>query len=197
MAEDETQGTTAVAEAPKKKKKKRRTATNDQPGGQTAEGSGELGGVSEDEFPKPFTRLTSLGQASDTEVEDKSKAKKVPAFVGTIAKALGLKKSNVRGYNERTKIIVFDNGGKYQLSKSGNALRHLAGPRPPADLNLDIVDARSASPFSGTAAAINSSVHEDKSGEEALRARKLELEAELAVVNDELGEDEDDSEEEE
>jgi hypothetical protein len=186
---------TAVAEAPKKKKK-RRAATNDQPGGQTAEGSGELGGVSEDEFPKPFTRLTSLGQASDTEVEDKSKTKKAPAFVGSVAQALGLKKSNVRGYNERTKIVVFDNGGKYQLSKSGRALRHLAGPKPPADLELDLVDARSASPFTGTAAAINSSVHEDKTGEEALLARKRELEAELAAVNEELGE-EDDSEEEE
>ena len=197
MAENDSGATTTV-NAPRRKKKRVRR-TDSQPGGQTAEGSGELGGVDESRFAEPVTRLTNLGTATATEVEDDEKKAKKPAKAAVaVAHAFGLKRENVLGYNERTRVVVFDDGGKYQLSKDGKALRHLSGPKPPSDLNLDVLDARTRSPFTGTAAAINASVHElPPNDPDLLRARRAELQAELDAVNEELGDEEETDEEEE
>lgn len=81
-----------------------------------------------------------------------------PPKVSTqLAKALGLKEKDLLGYNERTRTAVFSNGGKYQISKNGKSLRHLAGPAPRKDLKLNVVDARVRGSLRGAAAVLNSS----------------------------------------
>lgn len=156
-----------------------------QPDGQTAAGSAELGPApaGDDDFADPVTNLDPLGTKKDTRVDDDGESKqKFPKSITALAKGMGLKKSNILGYNERTKVAVFDNGGKYQLSKKGDSVRHLAGPKPPADIDLGVVDARTRSPFTGTAAAINASVHANDNS--ALARRREDLARELAALDE-------------
>lgn len=42
----------------------------------------------------------------------------------------GYREEQIIGVNERTLTVVTANGGKYQLNKAGNLLRHLSGPAP-------------------------------------------------------------------
>ena len=162
--------------------------TNTSPDGQTASGSAELG-ASTDEFDDPVTTLDALGTKSDTRVTkdtgDKDPA--TPTVFKQLTKALGHKSSDLLGWNERTRVAVYSNGGKYQVSKNGKSVKHLAGPTPPPDLKLNVIDARSRSPFSGTAAAINASVH-DTADSSALLSRRAALERQLAEVNAQIGE---------
>lgn len=142
----------------------------------------------EEDFDAPVTRAAKLGTAEPTNTGPKKSAPKLADSFQAALKALGLKTTDVLSFNEGTRVFVTSGGGKYQISKKGRGLRHLAGPPPPADAKLDVVDARSRSPFVGTAAALNASVHEDHSTQTQLIARKAELEAELSDVNAELGE---------
>ena len=160
---------------------------NTSPDGQTASGSSELGDASD--FEEPVTQLDNLGTKQDTRVrnDDDEDSGKVPTLFTSLTKALGLKNSQLLGFNERTRVAVYSNGGKYQVSKNRKSVRHLAGPKPPADMKLNVVDARSRSPFVGTAAALNASVHDDTSND-ALVARRAALQAELAAVDARIAE---------
>jgi hypothetical protein len=146
------------------------------------------------EFAKPITRPSNLGVAEPTETEAAEKKARDNQVTKVIAKALGLKRSNILGYNDQTKVVVTDAGGKYQLSKNGKALRHLAGPKPPADIDLTVV----VETFEvGSAAESNSARHAGTSAVDqssALQARRESLEAELADVNKQLGVDDKKSE---
>jgi len=142
---------------------------------------------SEQDFEEPVTKAHKIGVTEPTNTETKA-SKKTSSFASEFAKAIGRKPSAILSYNERTRTIVTNDGGKYQMSKKGKGVRHLAGPALPADLKLEVLDARSRSPFVGTAAAINASVHEDRSSRTALLAREQELKAELSTVRAELKE---------
>lgn len=162
---------------------------NTSPDGQTASGSAELGPAADDaDFDDPVTNLDPLGTKQDTRVRksDSEDSGTMPKMFSSLAKALGHKKSDILGFNEGTQVLVLKNGGKYQFSRNKKSLRHLAGPKPPADLDLSVVDARSRSPFVGTAAAINASVHTDP--QSALTARRERLARELAAVDAQLEE---------
>jgi hypothetical protein len=100
------------------------------------------------------------------------------------AKALGMKRADILGFNEHTLVVVTSAGGKYQFGKNGKSLRHLAGPKPKTDLKVEAFDARLRSVFAGTAAEINAAVHEDN--QTSLLAKKAALEAQLAEVDEKL-----------
>lgn len=158
-----------------------------QPEGQTSAGSAQLGG-SDAEFADNVTALPhQRGQAvtEPTRVRKDKKGQSTPDQFETLTKALGLKNSDMLSYNERTRTIVYTNGAKYQISKNGKSLRHHAGPRPPADLNLKLVDATSRG-FAGSAAAINSPAVVPDDAEQNLVARREALKAELDAVNAQL-----------
>lgn len=192
MADDETTGEVATATKPKKVKR------NKAPSGQTSSGSGVTGGDAGDTFAKPTTRVDPLGVAEPTQLDSSGKAAKtVPTEFADLAKAMGHKKSDILSFNAVTRVVVFTNGGKYQLSKNGKALRHLAGPQPPSDLDLSVQDARQRSPFVGTAAAINGPAVVEDEDPAALRQRKAELQAELEAINETLGEEDDEEDEDE
>lgn len=188
-----------------KETKRNRDRANRQPAGQTTAGEDELGKQVGDEFVRPRTVATpAIGIVGTTNTEaDKSKKPELGDRGKKLAKALGKKSSQVLGFNEQTGVIVTDDGGKYQLSKNGKAVRHLSGPRPPEDMDVRLVDARVASPFSGTSAAINASVHEGTpadGGKANLQQEREDLKNRLAEIDEEIGEedeedDEDDSEE--
>lgn len=129
--------------------------TNTSPDGQTAtrdviEEPGEF----EDQTSPARPVVT---RATDGDDEEAAKPPKVSL---QLAKALGLKGSDLLSYNERTRTAVFSNGGKYQISKNGKGLRHLAGPAPRADLKLNVVDARMRSSLTGAAALLNSQAND-------------------------------------
>jgi hypothetical protein len=160
------------------------------PSGQ-AGGAGELGAGGE--FETPITRTDALGVAEPTVVaKDAKKKKSAPADFEKVAKAMGLKSSDVLSHNERTRVFTTSNGGKYQISKNGKSVRHLQGPTP-GDINIDVQDARARS--SGTAHALNTPAVVAEDSEESLKARKEALQAELDEVNAALGEEESEEEE--
>lgn len=158
---------------------------NRQPDGQTAAGSSELGDASD--FENPSTPLEGqIGRAVTRETRvAKGESESLPDLVSKVTKALGHKSSNVLGYNERTRVIVYDNGAKYQISKNGKSLRHLSGPKPSADLKLNVVDATSRG-FSGAAAAINAPATVEQEDPDALRSRRDALRAELEELDSQL-----------
>lgn len=126
-----------------------------QPDGQTAASSGVLGDSDEDFAPQEVQRPS---------VDEDDEEEETPKIARQLTKALGLKDKDLLAYNERTRTAVYSNGGKYQISLNGKSLRHLAGPTPPADLKLKVVDARMRGGLTGTAAAINSALNDPSGG---------------------------------
>lgn len=190
MAEDtatveNTEGAGDTENAPRRKR-------NTSPDGQTAAGSAELGDGGD--FADPTTRVDTLGEARPTRVRRGDRAAdeggETPKIFTQLTKALGLKSADLLSFNEASRVAVYANGGKYQISKNGKGLRHLSGPVPPTDLKLNVQDARHRSPFTGTAAALNAPAAVVETDENALRDRRAALEAELAEVNEQLGDEE-------
>lgn len=171
-----------------------------QPEGQTVPGGrgAVQGGGEDDGYANPVT-AQGPGQASventitrqneDDDSDDWRKSKVITNF----RKITGIKASDVIGFNEQTRVIVTAQGGKYQLNQKGNQVKHLQGPPAPKSLEGEglgdrYVDARATSPFTGTAALINASVHESARGgargevanQLGQDADSLEAQAELA-----------------
>lgn len=203
MAEDDAKtnaGATATevsSEGTRKAKKRKR---NRAPDGQTAAGSGELGAGADENYDESVTRPDRLGVAQPTRIHKlgSKETAEVPKIFTQLADAMGLDESDILSYNERSRIVVLSNGGKYQISKNGKGLRHHSGPPPPADLKLDVVDARQRSPLVGTAAALNAPAVVPEADENEKRARRDAIREELAALDEELGtDDEDDDEDEE
>jgi hypothetical protein len=180
---ENTEGAGETEDAPRRKK-------NRTPDGQTASGSAELGGDPDADFTEPVTRVSDLGEAKPTRIRKNGESDgDVPKLFTGLTKALGHKPGDLLSFNERSRVAVYANGGKYQVSKNGKSLRHLAGPLPPADLKLDVRDARFRSPFTGTAAALNAPAAQVEQTPNQKRAEREELRARLEVLDDELGDE--------
>lgn len=196
MAKDKEESGTATATldtndaTDKRGDKPRRRDT--QPSGQTTAGSQILGETGDD-FDRPVTRTDGLGVAEPTRVkkEGKSSSGEIPELFTKLTKALGLKSSDILSYNERTRVIVYSNGAKYQVSRNGKSLRHHQGPQPPSNLNLDVEDARHRSPLTGTAAVINAPSTVTETDPNSLRDERSALRARIKEINAELKGDED------
>jgi len=180
---ENTEGAGDTENAPKRKR-------NKTPDGQTASGSAELGGDPDSDFTEPVTRISGLGEARPTRVRKNGDDDgETPKLFSGLTKALGLKPSDLLSYNEKSRVAVYANGGKYQVSRNGKSLRHLSGPLPPADLKLDVKDARFRSPFTGTAAALNAPAAQVEQTPSQMRAEREELRARLDELDEELGDE--------
>lgn len=164
-----------------------------QPEGQTIPGGG--GTPSDDGYEEPITPQgpgTASTQPTITrseKLDDKNDFLK-SKVVDNFCKITGVKRSDILGFNEQTRVIVTQQGGKYQLNAKGNQVRLLQGPEAPKsvegkDLGDHYVDARARAPFVGTAASINASVHESPVGtrgethnQAVMNAEAAEMEAE-------------------
>jgi len=71
------------------------------------------------EETKPVTRTTKV----KADGED---------YLAKFLSASGYKATDVEAHNNRTRVFVTSNGGKYQLMKSGN-VRRLSGPAYPKE----------------------------------------------------------------
>lgn len=203
MAEKETatatvqpsEGAGDTDNAPKRKR-------NRSPSGQTADSSGVLGGDDGDDFgPTSHTRIDNLGKAKPTRVlkdgDDDDDEKKTPKLFSQLTSALGKKESDMLSYNERSRIVVYSDGAKYQIGKKGKSLRVLAGPNPPASLSLDVQDARHRSPFTGTSAALNAPAAVVEANPALLREERDNLRTRLAELDEKLGDEDNDGEDDE
>jgi len=127
-----------------------------QPDGQTITGGATS--ADDDEFADGF-RMSGVVEApagpNITRVDPNADNDDPPKLSVQLTKALGMKAGDLLGYNERTRVAVFGNGGKYQISKNGKSLRHLAGPAPRKELKLKVVDARVRGSMRGAAAVLN------------------------------------------
>ena len=156
-----------------------------QPEGQTIP-SGQPG---DGDYDEPIT-AQGFGQTEPTITrEEKGKDKEGDFRNSQVAKNFrkltGYKAGDIMAVNERTHVIVTTNGGKYQLNRKGNQVRHLQGPPIPKtfqgdDLSDSYVDARARSPFTGTAAAINASVNEQPYATRGERANQAGIDADAA-----------------
>jgi hypothetical protein len=119
--------------------------------------------------------------AVDSDDEDAKKA----SFVKRFRALTGVKASDIISVNEQTRVIVTAQGGKYQINRKGNQVQHLQGPPVPKsvageELGDKYLDARAASPFTGTAALINASVNEYPSGARGEMTNQLLQDADAA-----------------
>lgn len=55
-------------------------------------------------------------------------------LTNTFLKLSGYKAADISGSNQARRTFVTTNGGKYLVSKTGKALRHLLGPATPKSL---------------------------------------------------------------
>lgn len=142
-----------------------------QPEGQTLpSGDGAREGAEVDGgFDEPITDQGRPGTGGPTitrkEKEDKDDDFRNSQVAKNFRKLTGYKASDILALNERTHVVATTNGGKYQLNRKGNQVRHLQGPPIPKtfqneDVSDTYIDERARTPFTGTAAAINASVHE-------------------------------------
>ena len=155
-----------------------------QPEGQTIP-SGQPG---DGDYDEPVTQASIPGDVGPTitrEEKDDNGDFRNSQVAKNFRKLTGYKAGDIMGVNERTHVIVTTNGGKYQLNRKGNQVRHLQGPPIPKtfqgeDLGDTYLDARARSPFTGTAAAINASVHEQPFATRGERANQAVNDAQAA-----------------
>lgn len=75
----------------------------------------------------------SDGETTTTSSEEKEEKEEKKTALSVFLSASGYKQADVLAHNDRTRVFVTNNGGKYQLTKSGK-VRRILGPAYPKEV---------------------------------------------------------------
>lgn len=98
---------------------------------QAAANDQNLGQTSDSPEPPATIPSAPVRSAKDSDDED---------LLTSFLKASGFKPSEVDGQNDRTRVFVTTNGGKYQLGKKNNTVRRISGPPYPKEFKKPAED---------------------------------------------------------